>query len=114
VFGSTELIGAFAESNTVALFFAMVSLAGLGFTTANYWALTQSLMKEASIGRVIGIQNCANSLSGVAAALITGWLKDITGGYVAPMVMIVVVLVIGIWAYTFLAKPEYAPQPSEV
>jgi MFS family permease len=112
VFGSTELIGAFAESNTVALFFAMVSLAGLGFTTANYWALTQSLMKEASIGRVIGIQNCANSLSGVAAALITGWLKDITGGYVAPMVMIVVVLVIGIWAYTFLAKPEYAPRPA--
>lgn len=112
VFGSTELIGALSDSNSVALFFAVVSLAGLGFTTANYWALTQSLMKEASIGRVIGIQNCANSLSGVAAALLTGWLKEWTGGYLAPMVMILVVLMIGIWAYAFLAREEYAPKAS--
>ena len=109
--GATELIGAMSDSNTVALVFATVSLAGLGFTTANYWALTQSLMKEASIGRVIGIQNCANNLSGIAAAIITGWLKETTGGYRAPMIMIVVVLLVGIWAYTFLARPEYAPKP---
>ena len=31
------------ESNSTAFFFAVVSLAGLGFTTANYWALTQAL-----------------------------------------------------------------------
>jgi hypothetical protein len=67
-------------------------------------------MKEASIGRVIGIQNCANSLSGVAAALLTGWLKEWTGGYVAPMVMILVVLLVGIWAYAVLAREEYAPK----
>ncbi|MBI1358428.1 MAG: MFS transporter [Acidobacteria bacterium] len=109
VFGSTELLGALSDSNSVALFFAVVSLAGLGFTTANYWALTQSLMREAPIGRVIGIQNCANSLSGVAAALITGWLKEFTGGYLAPMVMILVVLLVGIWAYAMLAREEYAP-----
>ena len=35
---SIEVFGVFTESNGAALFFAVVSLAGLGFTTANYWA----------------------------------------------------------------------------
>ncbi len=42
------------DSNSVALFFAMFSLSGLGLTTANYWALTQTILPGTAIGRVVG------------------------------------------------------------
>jgi MFS family permease len=109
---STEVFGAFSDSNAVALFFAVLSLAGLGLTTANYWALTQTLMPASSIGRVIGIQNCANSLSGIAASLLTGWLKEATGSYEAPMAAILVFLLIGVIAYYFLARERFSPGPT--
>src|ERR1051326_706825 len=38
---STEVIGALSGSVSVALFFAVFSLSGLGLATANYWAKTQ-------------------------------------------------------------------------
>jgi hypothetical protein len=105
---STEVFGAMSNSSEVALFFAVISLSGLGLTTANYWALTQTLMPGAAIGRIAGIQNCASNLAGVAAPLITGWLKEHTGGYTAPMQAIWFILVAGIISYVVLVRPELA------
>ena len=48
VVASTEMIGAMSDSRTVALAFAVISLSGLGLATANYWALTQTLMPGAA------------------------------------------------------------------
>ena len=107
---STEVIGALASSNSVAVFFAMVSLAGLGLATANYWALTQTLMPGAAIGRIAGAQNCASNLSGIVAPLLTGWLKEATGSYAAPMQAIGVFLIIGIASYAFLVRRKFAPR----
>jgi MFS family permease len=105
---SSEVIGAFSKSNHTALVFAVVSLAGLGLTTANYWALTQALMPKGSMGKVTGIQNCANNLSGIAASVLTGWLKKTTGSYEAPMLAILVFLLIGVAAYYLLARERFA------
>lgn len=107
---STELIGAFSSSNQVALTFAIISLSGLGLATANYWALTQTLMPGAAIGRISGIQNCASNLAGVVAPLVTGWLKDYTGSYAAPMYAVGVLLLAGVLAYTFMVHARYAPK----
>ena len=109
--GSTQIIGAFAESNNVAIFFAVLSISGLGLMTANYWALTQTLIPGGAVGRIVGIQNCAAQLPGIAAPIVTGWLVQRTGSYEAPMIMIGVFLAIGIAAYVFLVKREYAPRP---
>ncbi len=106
---STEIFGAFAESNSAALFWAIFSLSGLGLMTANYWALTQSILPNAAIGRVVGVQNCAASVSGIAASLITGWLKQVTGSYQAPMQTIWVFLLLGIASYAFVVRKKYAP-----
>jgi MFS transporter, ACS family, D-galactonate transporter len=106
---STELFGVSARSNGAALFWAMFSLGGLGLTTANYWALTQTLLPGAAVGRVMGVQNCAASLSGVAASLITGSLKQVTGSYDAPMRTIWLFLLLGIVSYVFVVRPKYAP-----
>lgn len=106
---STEVVGAMSDSNSVALFFAIFSLSGLGLTTANYWALTQTLMPGAAVGRIVGVQNCAANLPGVVAPLLTGWLVHTTGSYKAPMQAIWFFLITGIAAYVFLVRRKYAP-----
>jgi MFS family permease len=108
---STEVIGALTDSNEVAKIFAIVSLAGLGLATGNYWALTQTLMPGNSIGRIAGAQNTAANVAGAVAPLLTGWLKQATGSYDAPMKAIWVFLSIGVGCYLFLVKP--APERVE-
>jgi MFS transporter, ACS family, D-galactonate transporter len=106
----TELIGAQSSSIPVALTFSVVSLSGLGLATANYWALTQTLIPVSAIGRVSGIQNCAGSVAGIAAPIFTGWLKQQTGTYEAPMLACCVFLLAGVLSYLFMVKEQYAPR----
>ncbi|HYO81540.1 MAG TPA: MFS transporter [Bryobacteraceae bacterium] len=106
---STEIIGSITTSRDVAVTFAIISMAGLGLTTANYWALTQTLMPGGAIGRISGVQNFASNLAGVVAPALTGWLIHVTGSYVAPMRAILFVLLGGIAAYVLLVKRDYAP-----
>jgi sugar phosphate permease len=107
---STEVIGALADSVPVALFFAVFSLSGLGLATANYWALTQTLIPGGAIGRIVGIQNCAANLPGIVAPILTGYLVEATGKFDAPMQAIWFFLVLGIVAYAFLVREKYAPR----
>jgi MFS-type transporter involved in bile tolerance (Atg22 family) len=88
----------------------VVSLSGLGLATANYWALTQTLIPGAAIGRISGIQNSACSVAGIVAPILTGWLLQKTGTYEAPMVAVLVVLVLGVLSYLVMIREEYAPR----
>lgn len=107
---STEIFGAFVQDNNLALACAIISLSGLGLATANYWALTQTLMPGAAIGRIAGVQNCASNISGIVAAILTGWLKQVTGSYSAPIYAVGAILIIGVAAYVFLVDQKYAPR----
>jgi ACS family D-galactonate transporter-like MFS transporter len=110
----TELIGAQSSSVPVALTFSVISLSGLGLATANYWALTQTLIPASAIGRISGVQNCAASVAGIVAPLLTGWLKQKTGSYEAPMMACGVFLAVGVLAYVFMVKERYAPKSYDV
>ena len=101
---ATEVFGSAADSHQWALFFSIFSLAGLGIATANYWALTQTVIPGSAIGRIGGLQNMASNLAGVAAPILTGWLIDTTGSYEAPMQAIAILLVIGAASYAWLVK----------
>jgi MFS transporter, ACS family, D-galactonate transporter len=109
----TELVGAQSSSVTVALVFAVISLSGLGLATANYWALTQTLVPAAVIGRVSGIQNCSASLAGIVAPILTGWLKQRTGSYEASMQAIWFFLLLGVLSYIFMVSEKHAPRITE-
>jgi len=109
----TELMGARAASLETALIFAVVSLSGLGLATANYWAITQTLIPGAAIGRISGVQNCACSVAGIVAPILTGWLLQKTGSYEAPMMAILVVLLVGVFSYVLLIREKYAPKARE-
>jgi MFS family permease len=105
---ATEVFGAVASSAEGALFFSIFSLAGLGIATANYWALTQTVVPAATIGRIGGLQNMASNLAGVSAPILTGWLIQSTGNYQAPMQAIAVLLVMGAASYAVLVRRDAA------
>ena len=109
-FACTELVGARSASLHTALIFSIVSLSGLGLATANYWALTQTLVPASAIGRVTGVQNCAASVAGIVAPIFTGWLKQRTGSYEGPMFACCAFLVAGVIAYIFMVKERYSPR----
>lgn len=105
---SFEIVGAATSSRDVALAAAVISTAGLGLTTANYWALTQTLAPGASIGRISGLQNFAANVAGILSPVLTGWLIHVTGSYDAPLTAVLAALLTGIAAYLFLVRPRYA------
>jgi MFS family permease len=107
---SSVLVGPISGDRRVALFFTVSALAGLGLTTANYWALTQTLIPGVPVGRVVGLQNMAANVPGIVAPILTGWLKQVSGGYTAPLVAVAVFLVMGVLSYLFLVRPKYAPR----
>jgi MFS family permease len=107
---STEVVGALSDSAPVAIFFAVFSLSALGLVTANYWALTQTLMPGAAVGRISGVQNCAANIPGVVGPILTGWLKQASGNFEAPMHAIWIFLLLGVASYVFLVREKYVPR----
>ncbi len=109
---STQTLGAYTTDTNLMLLFAVFSLCGLGLATANYWALTQTLIPGGSIALVVGIQNTAANLPGIVAPWLTGWLIERTGAFDAPIKTVGVWLALGIASYLFLVREKYAPKPS--
>lgn len=109
---SLELVGALSSSPSLATAMTIISLSGLGLATANYWALTQSLIPDAGLaGRVAGVQNFASNFSGIVAPLLTGWLLQASGSYIIPTIVVGCLLIIGFFCYLFIVRAEYAPKP---
>jgi MFS family permease len=107
----TELIGVRSESVDGALFWAVVSLSGLGLATANHLALCRmTLIPKGAVGLVTGVQNTSTSIAGIVGPLLSGWLLQATGGYEAPMMAIFAFLVIGGLTCAVLLRPEWAPK----
>jgi ACS family D-galactonate transporter-like MFS transporter len=109
----TELIGVRAASVQGALFWAVVSLSGIGLATANHLALCRmTLIPAPAVGLVTGVQNVSTSLAGIVGPLLSGWLLQSSGGYEAPMMAIFFFLVLGGLTCLVLLRPEWAPKVS--
>jgi MFS family permease len=107
----TELIGVRAATVDGALFWSVVSLSGIGLTTANSLALCRmTLIPPQAVGLVTGVQNVSTSLAGIVSPLISAWLLDVSGGYQAPMLAIFFFLIIGALATAILLRPEWSPK----
>jgi ACS family D-galactonate transporter-like MFS transporter len=107
----TELIGVQSSSVKGALFWAIVSLSGLGLTTANSLALCRmTLIPRQAVGLVTGIQNVSTSLAGIVGPILSGWLLEVSGGYQAPMMVIFAFLLLGGISTAVLLRPEWSPK----
>jgi MFS family permease len=104
---STQTMSVFTTSQPVMIFFTVASLCGLGLATANYWALTQSLLPGAL---PVAVQNTAANLAGIVAPWLTGWIIKQTGSFDAPIKTIGVWLVLGVGVYALLVRRKFAPQ----
>jgi MFS family permease len=107
---STQSFCAFSTSPSVMLFFVFFSLCGLGLATANYWALTQTLVPGGSVAVIVGIQNTAANLAGIIAPWLTGWMIQKTGSFDAPIKGVGLWLLLGIAAYVLLVRRRFAPK----
>ena len=109
----TAGLGLVAALNTppaIAMWMVIAALGGLGLTTANYWALTQTLIPGAAVGRIVGVQNCAANVPGIVAPILTGWLIERTGGYQGAIIAVLVFLGLGVTMYLTVIQRKYAPQ----
>ena len=107
----TELLGAQTTSVDTALFWNVVSLSGLGLATANHLALCRlTLIPAPAVGLVTGVQNVSTSIAGIVAPLLSGWLKQTSGGYQAPMQVIFLFLVLGAVTCFVLLHRKWAPK----
>ena len=104
------LVAALNTPPDIAMWMVIASLGGLGLTTANYWALTQTLIPGAAMGRIVGVQNCAASVPGIVAPILTGWLIQETGGYRGAIMAVLFFLGLGVTMYITVIKRKYAPK----
>lgn len=112
--GCSVLLGAYASSVQMALFWNVLSLSLLGLVTANNLVLSRlTLIPKQAIGLITGIQGVATSFAGGVTASLSGWLLQVSGSYRLPMLVILVFLIVGALATAFLYRPEWSPKVSE-
>jgi MFS family permease len=115
VVACTELLGAQTDSLDWALFWNVLSLSGLGLATANHLALCRlTLIPKPAVGLVTGVQNVSTSIAGIVAPILSGWLKETSGGYEAPMQVIFAFLLLGGFTCIVLLRTKWAPVVQEI
>ncbi|MEM5295597.1 MFS transporter [Burkholderia sp. JPY481] len=109
--GTTVLLGAYAPSLQMALFWNVLSLSLLGLVTANTLALCKlTLIPKQAVGLNTGLQQVAASLAGGVSASLSGWLLHIGGSYKWPMMAIFVFLLTGATSTLVLLQRKWAPK----
>lgn len=112
--GTTVLLGAYAESLPMALFWNVLSLSLLGFVTANNTTLCKlTLIPKPAIGLNTGLQQVATSLAGGVSASLSGWLLHVGGSYELPMLAIFGFLILGAVNSLVLLQRKWAPKVSD-
>jgi MFS transporter, ACS family, D-galactonate transporter len=112
--GTTVLLGAYAESLQMALFWNVLSLSLLGFVTANNTTLCKlTLIPKPAIGLNTGLQQVATSLAGGVSASLSGWLLHVGGNYELPMLAIFGFLVLGAVNSLVLLQRKWAPKVND-
>lgn len=113
--GTTVLLGAYAPSLELALFWNVLSLSLLGLVTANNTTLCKlTLIPKQAIGLNTGLQQVATSLAGGISASLSGWLLHVSGSYTAPMLAIFGFLLVGAGSSVVLLQRKWAPKVGEV
>jgi MFS transporter, ACS family, D-galactonate transporter len=103
----TSILLLISLKSTVAVLAALtVSLVGVGFAAANYWALTQAASPAAMIGRVVGCQNTVANVAGICAPMLTGFLVERTKNFDVSIAFAGCSLFIAAGAFLFLVREE--------
>jgi MFS family permease len=109
-FGLGILGAAHAHTATRALIWISISIGGLAAAAPVGWSLPSLIARRNDVGKVGGIVNFSNQLSGISAPIVTGYLVTAFHSYAWAFGVAAVYLSIGIAAYIFmLGKIERTP-----
>jgi MFS transporter, ACS family, D-galactonate transporter len=90
------------HSATTALIWISISIGGLSAASPVGWSIPSLIAPRSSVGKVGGIINFSNQLSGIGAPIITGYLVAARQSFALAFGVSAVYLLIGIAAYIFL------------
>jgi MFS family permease len=92
----------FTTNPKVALVWITVALAGLAAAAPVGWSIPSLIAPRPSVGKVGGILNFGNQVSGIVAPIVTGYITHETGSMKQAFAVAAVLLLLGIAAYVFL------------
>lgn len=84
-----------------------LSIGGLSAASPVGWSLPSLIAPRASVGRVGGIMNFSNQVSGIAAPIVTGYLVYARHAFGVAFGVAGAYLIIGICAYLFLLRDTH-------
>jgi MFS family permease len=93
---------AHAHSAQQALIWISVSIGGLSAASPVGWSIPSLIARRSNVGKVGGIVNFSNQLSGIAAPIVTGYLVSARQSFVWAFGVPALYLAFGIVAYAFL------------
>jgi MFS family permease len=101
-FGLGILGAAHAKTPLQALVWISISISGLSAAAPVGWSIPSLIAPRGSVGKVGGIMNFSNQLSGIAAPIVTGYLVSARQSFTLAFGVSAVYLLVGIAAYIFL------------
>jgi MFS family permease len=111
-FGLGIIGAAHAHSATQALLWISISIGGLAAASPVGWSIPALIAARNDVGKVGGIMNFSNQISGVAAPIVTGYLVTAFHSYAWAFGVAAAYLVVGIAAYiVLLGKIEMHGEP---
>jgi ACS family D-galactonate transporter-like MFS transporter len=103
---------AFTTSVAVALFWITVGTVGITLAYCVSNSLPALIAPEGSVGAVASVMNFVNTLFGLSAPIVTGFLVQATGSFGPAFVVAGVIMAAGIFFYTVVLGPiEQIPAP---
>ncbi|MGH8199855.1 MAG: MFS transporter [Steroidobacteraceae bacterium] len=111
--GGLAVLGATATSRPgVALVWISIALAGLSAAAAVAWSLPSLVAPKGGVAAVGGIMNFSNTMMGIAAPIVTGFIVESTHSFVSVFLIAGMILVAGVAAFVFLlGRIEPLPGP---
>ena len=103
---------AYAHSSAQALFWISLSISGLAAAAPVGWSVPSLIAPRGSVGKLGGILNFANQVSGIAAPVVTGYLVSAQHSFALAFGVAAAYLAAGIAGYIFLLG-KIEPIPAE-
>lgn len=98
--GLTFIGSIFTEDAVLSIVFISIGLAGISATAPVGWTISALIAPPGTTAIMSSIVNFANNLfGGIIAALLTGYIVDVTGSFDLAFIIAAVVLVIGLFFY---------------
>jgi ACS family D-galactonate transporter-like MFS transporter len=101
-----------AHSAAQALVWISLSISGLSAHAAVGWSLPSLIAGHKDVGKVGGIVNFSNQVSGICAPIVTGYLVTALHSYAWVFGVSAIYLAIGICGYVFLLGRIELPRPN--